>query len=521
MAIAAYFQRSATAASQVLKNFDDEGFIRVLNRHRIGLIIDGSAATSYEGRSTADMVVRLLARFYPKIAILPADEMAIPEAAALRKLALDINPKISVSDRPSGVTHSVVIGKTAFPPTEKRSRTIYAGSTNWISKLSMKKPVGSGASKNPFAAGTAACLAVARVFRIVFAKQLPEGDVEEEVDFSLVTLAKRKRKDKAPGAYRAPDIGRVYLVGAGAIGNGVLWALGRSSAKGEVNVVEPQQLELSNMQRYVMPVMDDVEKSKTALAVKWLAGTRIQVAVHKQPWDEFVRALDEWIFERVLVAVDTAEARIGVQASLPKWIANAYTLGSGIGVSRHHFLGDGACLACLYIPRETATSEDVLVASALGFDSAPGSPELMEVRRRLDRGERCERSFLEVIAKKKGRPLSSLLPFENRPLRDFYRDGVCGGQIIGFNVDDKEVHAEVPMAFQSAMAGILLAAELVLEVAGARDDTFPTVTRLDLCRPLPDVASTRRGKDVKGRCLCQDKDYIRIYTQKYRTEVSS
>lgn len=518
MAIADYFQRSVNAASQVLKDFDYDGFVKLLDRHRIGLVIDAAAAKSPEGRATADLTVRLLARFYPKIAIVAADAPAKAKVAALRALALAINPKISITDNAAGVTHCLVVGKTQQTLKGKNAHVIYIGSSNWTVRLSKKKPTGSGASKNPFAAGVAACLGVANVFRAVFAKQLPNSELDGEVTFSLLTLA----KGTGGSAYRTTDIGRAFLVGAGAIGNGALWALVRSGVTGELGIVEPQQLDLGNMQRYVMPVMDDVERSKTTLAEKWFAGAKgLKVVPHKQTWDEFVHSLQEedWRFDRVLAALDSAEARIGVQASLPKWIANAYTLGSCIGVSRHHFLSDSACLACVYIPREKSTSEDVLVASALGFQSEPANNtnlELMEIRRRLDRNEPCDRAFLDAIAVRKNISLDRLLPFENRPLRDLYHQGVCGGQIIGINVDGKELRAEVPMAFQSAMAGILLAAELVLDASGARDPAFPTVTRFDLHQAMPEVStSVRRSKDANGRCLCQDEDYQKVYVEKY------
>jgi hypothetical protein len=513
MAVADYFQRAAMAASQVLQDFDYDGFIRLLNRHRIGLMIDSGAAKSLEGAATADLAVRLLARFYPKLAIIPADSGAKPEAEMLRQLALGINPAISTTDTLDGVTHCLVIGTSRTTLKRKGARIIYIGSSNWVVKLSMKTPVGCGVTKNPFAAGAAACLGVANLFRIVFAKQLVNASLDGDVAFSLLTLDRVTSK-KSP-AYKAPDVGRVFLAGAGAIGSGTLWALGRSGARGVLNIIDPQRLELSNMQRYVMAIMDDVEKFKTALAAKWLSGANgITVSPHTMTWDEFSYPSD-WRFERVLVALDSAEARIGVQASLPKWVANAYTLNSGIGVSRHHFSNNSACLACLYLPAGVVPSEDVLVASALGFQTTAQHPEIMEIRRRLDRGEPCERAFLERIAAKKGISFEKLLPFENHPLRDLYQQGVCGGQIIGIDVDGRETRAEVPMAFQSAMAGILLAAELVLDASGARDATFPAVTRYDLHRALPEIHSVHRRKDKDGRCLCQDPDYIAAYHEKY------
>jgi hypothetical protein len=122
---------------------------------------------------------------------------------------------------------------------------------------------------------------------------------------------------------------------------------------------------------------------------------------------------------------------------------------------------------------------------------------------------------LDIVAARKNIPIEKLLPFENLTLREFYQRGVCGGQVLGIEVDGRETRAEVPMAFQSAMAGVLLAAELVLEATGVRDPEFPTITRIDMHRKLPEVASAPRGKDPIGRCICQDQDYIAVYNDKY------
>jgi hypothetical protein len=56
-------------------------------------------------------------------------------------------------------------------------------------------------------------------------------------------------------------------------------------------------------------------------------------------------------FDRVLLAVDSAADRIAAQAALPRWIANAWTQPENIGVSRHSFLGEAPCVACLYMPQ--------------------------------------------------------------------------------------------------------------------------------------------------------------------------
>ncbi|MFB9268377.1 hypothetical protein ACFFWD_35565 [Bradyrhizobium erythrophlei] len=44
---------------------------------------------------------------------------------------------------------------------------------------------------------------------------------------------------------------------------------------------------------------------------------------HPQRWSDYVDGRRKRAFERVAVALDTAEDRIALQASLPKWSVNA------------------------------------------------------------------------------------------------------------------------------------------------------------------------------------------------------
>ena len=53
-----------------------------------------------------------------------------------------------------------------------------------------------------------------------------------------------------------------------------------------------------------------------------------------------------------LVALDSPEARIAVQASLPGPLYNAWTHPADVGWSRHERFGEDPCLACLYWPDE-------------------------------------------------------------------------------------------------------------------------------------------------------------------------
>ena len=78
----------------------------------------------------------------------------------------------------------------------------------------------------------------------------------------------------------------------------------------------------------------------------------------------------------------------------------------------------------------------------------------------------------------------------------------------------KAGRAVVPMAFQSAMAGIMLAADLVKHAVGALHAPT-TSTRINLLRPLGRYLHDPKARDASGRCICSDPDFIEAYHRKY------
>src|SRR5439155_6646723 len=142
-----------------------------------------------------------------------------------------------------------------------------------------------------------------------------------------------------------------------------------------------------------------------------------------------------------LAAFDSAQARRELQASLPRWLANAWTQPGDLGVSVHPQFGlSGACLSCLYLPDRVERNEDQLVADALGIPA-----RVLEVRNLLHLGSPVERPLLLDVAKALGVSPEDAAAFEGRPIRELYVRGVCGGALVPLGRGDPgRVH--VPLA---------------------------------------------------------------------------
>lgn len=508
MGHADYFSRNASSAAQLLRNYSDAGLKETLEAHCIGVAFDAVAATSCEGLAALDLLVRLLARLYPDMVVLPLDAIATPVAAEFEQLALQINPNLTLTRDKARMTICVIVGTTPLR-SAKATQKIYMGSDGWLVKLSQRKPCGSRNSKNPFGAGVAACLASANVFRAVFKDQLSQPKLDGDLTLSAWDLNARTRLPNPP--LRTTDVGDVHVAGLGAIGNGFVWAIRHAPVNGRFHLIDADSVDIGNLQRYSMTVRADETKDKAVLAAGHLEAAGRTTHAYSMTWEQFLATRPDWRFQRVVVAVDTTNDRIDIQASLPKWLVNGWTREGIAALSRHSSFADAhACLACLYIPRGSAPNEDQRVLTELHLDLS----QLMEVRRRLDTGEGLAVDFLQLIANANGIPLEKLMPFEGKPLRSLYVRGFCSGTLLEFAAEERQAQAEVPMPFQSALSGILLAGELALSKSTARANQ-PNVVQIDLLRPFPQIPAQRELRKGDGRCICDDPDYQDVYRTKY------
>jgi hypothetical protein len=508
MARADYFDRAIHAAFHILGKLDQQSFLEKIDKHRVAVAFDSSVRTA-EGEAAVDLTIRLLARFYPKIGIIPLDAAAQAIAPKFNRLARAINPKIAIVERPFGYKDIIVIGKKS-PPAKREIRPIYIGSDGWIARLSRQIPVGSNSSSgNPFGAGIAACLAAANVFRHVFTN----ASLDDAINVSTLDLDPQATKPLNPD-FGDINLGQVFLVGAGAIGNGFLWALSRSTKlKCRLTIIDHENIDLFNIQRYVLTERKDKGASKTKKAIDFLAHhPGIQTSPIPQKWEDFVssRPEDQWFFEKVVSALDTPGDRINLQASLPKFVVNAWTGAGDAGASYHDFKNH-ACMACLYMPTEMVPNEDELIAQALGLQQDPET--LKDLRTKIETSWLIDRKFLEQISTTKYIQIEKLLQFEGKTLRSLYSRGVCSGAIMELATGPVTARAEVPMPFQSAFAGILEAAILVAHAGGFL--RLPRTTRINLIKPFPPNRSFSWNQSKNPRCFCNDKDFRQVYDKKY------
>ena len=496
MALAEYFFRDEVALSQVLQIFQRDQFTEKLENIHLGITFGDEAANSEDGRDLLDLSVRLLARFYPRMMFVstPSSKQLTDDLLAL---AYNINPNIETvgTEAPSVC---LAVGSDA-PKVD--APTVYAGCNGWKGRFGTQGPYKVYNVGNPFGAGFSACLAAANLFRFLFLSgedAMFDNDASFPSDVSDYPVIVPTELDST-----------MVLAGVGAVGNSAAWALSRVPIAGQVYLVDPQLLELSNLQRYALCALADKGDIKVEVVGRQFYGP-LEALPYRGEWASFVEDKGyQW--ERVLVALDSERDRRAVQASLPLWVANAWTQLGDLGVSTHSFLGSGKCLACMYLPDRESKSEDQIVAEGMRI---PGL--LRQVRTLLDSGQAVGKNLCDAVADAWEVPPEKLEPFWSKPIRELWTVGICGGAVIplgGAGPSPREL--EVPLAFQSALAGVLLAAEAVRDVliSGASRKTL--IRRVNVMRPLGNASRRPERKNGKGQCICEDSDFIGVYREKY------
>lgn len=385
-------------------------------------------------------------------------------------------------------------------------------------------------------AGLAAgAIGAAQAFRAAFGDQLgPRARTGPEPG-TLNLITQNASTDELVPLAEPFDLGVVHLAGCGAIGQACALALSHTPVKGTLWAVDHERVQLSNLQRYVLTYDADVKAHKPALIARVLDGSALEVKQLRVRWGGHKQAGPG--AETVLTALDTAADRIDVQGSLPRAIYNAYTQPADLGISRHERFGEDACLACLYWPHERLPGRHEQLAAAL--DEHPlrtlgylvtkvpvGKPlpsEAVQPAGHLtlpdDAGTWTERSLLEDLGSRWALDGEQTDPWADVEAEDFYVSAVCGGGIITDAATGRDV--VVPLAHQSAMAGILLAAQLVAarhpELAAHRPDVIQG--RLDLLGPLP--AHMRHPLGRTTGCICSDDDFVAHWRQAWGREARS
>lgn len=517
MALARYFSKDLLALNKLL-NTDSSIFEKVINSKTVTLVFDENAVHTFEGNCGLELMIRLIARFYPKLSVCDLSGTNSEKQAELIELAKMINGNIEIV--PDAETKDIlIIAGLTSKEFKSKSSIFYFGSENWIAKYSVSESKSFGNSTNPFGSGIAACLLVSNIFRTVFCDYIEYKEKDLEVELS--TYSMRYGSDHNP-PIKDIMFKDLTIAGIGAVGNGVIWALSQlETISGEIALIDSERISRTNLQRYVLFYEEDENHDKVLVAQAFFKKNDVNVTPCKGEWKDYIKERGNWDIDCVAVGIDSANDRIGIQSSLPRVIFNAFTEDGLIGISRHLDFVKEPCLACSYIPTSKKKSRTIEIAEECGIpDKIDMVKDYYNYNAAVNEAiPNYAVSLLQEIANRKGIPLEKLEQYNGNKLDEFYSDFICGGTVLMLSNTENDIkEIDAPLAFQSAMAGILLAAELV-KYHMNNDPMQEGRTDIYHLSPVSEINPFHRKlvKDETGRCLCVDDDFVDRYREKWRT----
>jgi hypothetical protein len=516
VSLPAFLTRIQNAAGPLLGGLGESELGERLRQSSLVLEIDAEAAADPGQRAAYLLATNLGARLYPHLALDAPEELISPA----RELALAINPGARFG-QPRG--RALCLSWRGGEPSADRVTVTAQG---WNLAIDSGEPA--RARANPLAAMAAATIGIGEVFRALFADRLDHPRLgPAPFALNLVTMGE---PGEVPSLPERVELGTVHLAGCGAIGQAFAAALSELSLTGTLVAVDHECLDEGNLQRYLLGLAADVGTAKPSLIERALAESELVVETVETLWGADQRTAPGR--ETVLGALDTKQGRIELQAGLPRELFNAWTQPADIGVSRHQDFGTEPCLACLGWPKGSRPSRSQLIAEVLGEEElrvikylghgiAVGQPLPAPLiaptgRLALPEGSEAwaERSLLADLIDRYRLPPEPFEALAGLPVDALYRDAVCAGMLIEHG-GEREPDVSVPLAHQSALAGILLATWLLVDRVPALRELRPAATqaRYDVLRG--GEQEWPRPRPRAERCICGDADYLTIYRDRW------
>lgn len=242
------------------------------------------------------------------------------------------------------------------------------------------------------------------------------------------------------------DIGHAYLAGAGAIGNGFIWAARHLNFSGRLEIVDDDSVSSGNLNRQIWFEPGDIGKAKVdQLKAKAQSSfPNLEIVPRRCRLQNLPERTDGPWLRRLIVAVDSRRARRELQNEFPGEVFDASTTDiREIVLHYHRQPNKHACLSCIYEPDDEEFTREQHIAEHLGVT-------IDEVRT-----ERI--SYAAALAIVTRFPNARASEIEGMAYDSFFKRLCAEGQ-LGVTADKRTV---APFAFVSVLAGTFLALEVV------------------------------------------------------------
>lgn len=367
---------------------------------------------------------------------------------------------------------------------------------------SFRKP-GVGRKENPIGSLLAACFGAADAFRRLL-ECIGSKDrqiLRQPKPFAFSALDYSVNSESAPNPVLPNyiNLGELSVIGAGAVGNGLIYTLGMMSGiKGRINVIDPDSYDATSMNRCLAVCNEHVDVPKATALASLNFDNNLRIVPFTTTYELFRK--QEGTPEVAVATVDNNNARIQIQSDLPRILFHGAT-GDNVGtIFRCNFLDD-ACLGCLFFEDQEPLSLTISRSTGLS---------LGEVEDILRKRTSLTTSHIERIQARTylGSRLSDLV---GHSLEELYAREICG--VMHINAGQKEIAGTV--SFVSAIPGILLAGEILkTSIPELRRFSLNNYLTMSVFNPSA-LWLLRKEKDRRCKCYCSSPVMVDSFQNKW------
>jgi len=228
-----------------------------------------------------------------------------------------------------------------------------------------------GDTDNPLGAALAASIGVAYLFRTAIGTQRLSG-----VRLSLWNLRGGEAAADGPDL-RDASLGRVLVVGSGAVGSAIIYLLPLAGLGGEFAVVDRDLVEVSNLSTAPIFFADHVGVAKVEIAVEYLKRNGVMAVAHPLWFDEAVRAGRIFVQrpDLVIPVANDRDVRRQIQHQVPPLQVYGTTGRNWDACLGRHIPLKEDCLTCRF-PQPQLVGEPALACGSVTLPAVPeaGTP---------------------------------------------------------------------------------------------------------------------------------------------------
>lgn len=487
---------------------------------RVTVGIGPREATTVQGQLMLSFAVNLLARLFPvvrKLTVLVPDAplaTRVPRWSAptlrrhLNLLLTELSPPVhwNVVEGPHEEgTCSLWLGE----PSLVVAPTCFIGSEDWYVYVSPNEPQ-PVRGHNPVGAYAAACFGVAEIFKklILNTQELFDGIPIVPLDrwLAFSTFSYRARSAELnPSLPDRIDLGRLTAVGLGAGGGAAAFTLATlPTLSGILNLIEPDEIEEPNLNRYVFATAKDAFQRlpKSAVVGQLFNGTPIEVRPFANTFGDARPTLTAADLEHVVAAVHSREARRALQFDTPRVLWDAGATQDGEFRIWRLILGQTECMFCKHpvSQDDPERRKAEQLARLFGISADVWLSKLRDNDQFTEEEVRC-------VGQRFMGGAEIYLPRVGQRFGDWEAEQ-CGKLKL------PKVDEEIPLPFAPVLAGVLIAGEIIKERYFADQilDSYYWNTLLGNFM----VRNEPRRRLPRSDCtFCRDQDYLGQYRRRW------